>query len=75
MIIKPYTDHDHTEDRPRHRARAEEGNVRVWVGPYSREDRAITKAAAMVRAAIANGQSGDFIVDPATGSFTERRAA
>jgi hypothetical protein len=71
VIIMSYLHRDE-KAQARHCARAEEGDARVWVGPYETEHRAITKACEMARAALANGEVGDFIVDPATGSYKRR---
>lgn len=54
------------------RARAVLDGVRVWVGPYPTEHKALVKAMAMARDARACGEAGDFIVHPETGVVRRR---
>lgn len=60
MIVQTFTRRDHTEAAPRWFARATHDDVTVTTAVYATEAEAQLKAAAMVRAAIAHGESGRF---------------
>jgi hypothetical protein len=60
MIVQTFTRRDHAESSPRWFARAEHDGVTVTTATYATELAAASKAIAMVRAAIAHGESGRF---------------
>lgn len=72
MILHIYPTRLHTPSSPRWRARIEHGAVRLWTYPRMSPEAAATKAIAMAQAAIAAGESGDF-VGLADGSFRRAR--